>query len=227
MADLVLLASGRASDVYVLAPDRVLRRYRNGGDVATEAAVMAHVAAHGYPVPAVYAADGQDLVMERLDGPTLLEAVASGEYGAAQVGWLLAQLHDLPARCSEDPGVRILHPANVLLTGRGPVVIDWTNTAEGPPELDVAVSALILGLVAVGGPDDPAHEYAGAASAILEAFLAATTTSPLRMLDHAVARRRGDRGLTSAEISRLDAAADLVQRLVAGSSSSQEGSPSP
>jgi aminoglycoside phosphotransferase (APT) family kinase protein len=27
------------------------------------------------------------------------------------------------------------HPGNVVLTQRGPVVIDWRNTTEGPPDL--------------------------------------------------------------------------------------------
>jgi hypothetical protein len=46
------IASGREADIFALAAGRVLRRYRRVADVTGEAAVMTHVAAHGYPVPA-------------------------------------------------------------------------------------------------------------------------------------------------------------------------------
>ena len=50
------IASGREADIFALDAGRVLRRYRRDADVTREAAVMSHVAAHGYPVPVVYAA---------------------------------------------------------------------------------------------------------------------------------------------------------------------------
>ena len=37
-----------------------------------------------------------------------------------------------------------LHPANVLLSPDGPVVIDWTNAVQGPPGADVALSWLLM-----------------------------------------------------------------------------------
>ncbi|MEU3689659.1 hypothetical protein [Streptomyces narbonensis] len=39
---------------------------------------MTRLAAHGYPVPAVVRAEGPDLVMERLTGPSLLDALLDG-----------------------------------------------------------------------------------------------------------------------------------------------------
>ena len=39
---------------------------------------------------------------------------------------------------------RDFHPLNVLLAEHGPVVIDWSNGGEGPPEEDVAFSQVIL-----------------------------------------------------------------------------------
>jgi Ser/Thr protein kinase RdoA (MazF antagonist) len=53
-----------------------------------------------------------------------------------------------------------LHPLNVISTPDGPVVIDWTNTQQGPPALDWAMSALILAQVALDGsePARPADE---------------------------------------------------------------------
>jgi aminoglycoside phosphotransferase (APT) family kinase protein len=191
----------------------VLRRYRERGEVTREAATMAHVAAHGFPAPAVFAAEGTDLVMERLRGPVLLDAVAAQDYDAHDAGRVLAdlhaRLHALPAR-SGDPEERVLHldlhPANVVLTPRGPMLIDWTNATDGPPDLDVALTAVILAQAAV----EPGHEYAEVATAMLAAFLDATDGDALAMLDRAVARRAGDRSLTAAEVGLLDAAAALI-----------------
>lgn len=152
------LASGRTADVFALDGHRVLRRYRDGGDVADEAAVMTYLGGLGFPVPRVYLAQRTDLVLQRLDGATLLEALRGGQIGVAAAGEMLAglhtRLHALPPRLSRDPAARILHldlhPENVMLTAAGPVVIDWRNASEGPPDLDVAFTALIIAQVAVG-----------------------------------------------------------------------------
>lgn len=150
------LASGRDADIFALGAHRVLRRYRDGGDVAAEAAVMRYVGEQGFPVPVVHAAERADLVMERLDGPSLLVALRSGDMAVEPAARILAdlhrQLHALPPRLSSNPAIRILHldlhPDNVMLSSRGPVLIDWRNATEGPPDLDVALSALILAQVA-------------------------------------------------------------------------------
>jgi aminoglycoside phosphotransferase (APT) family kinase protein len=155
-----LLGSGRSADVYEIDDAWVLRRDRAGwGDATAEAAVMQHVRSHGYPVPGVRAATRGDLVMERLSGPTMLEAFGQGLLSAQEAGLTLARLlrklHAVPARLSADPAVRVLHldlhPDNVMLTPDGPKVIDWSNAEEGPPGLDWAMSAVILAQVAVGG----------------------------------------------------------------------------
>jgi hypothetical protein len=86
------------------------------------------------------------------------------------------------------------------------VVIDWRNTIEGPPDLDVALSALILAQVAV----DQTYAWAVPAKALLAAFLRRVGGSPLRVLDQAVAIRRADPGLTPDEVDRLGEAATLV-----------------
>jgi aminoglycoside phosphotransferase (APT) family kinase protein len=209
------LTSGRTADVFALDEHRVLRRYRDGGDVAAEAAVMAHVGALGFPVPAVYEASGTDLIMERLTGPTMLSALVAGDIAidaaARGLADLHAALHAIPARRSPDPADRILHldlhPDNVMLDPRGPVVIDWRNTAEGPPDFDVAQTALILAEVAV----DASHPLVAPAGGLLTAFVRQAGWRPPGGLDRALAYRRSDPVLTPAEIGRLaDAAARVT-----------------
>jgi aminoglycoside phosphotransferase (APT) family kinase protein len=217
------LASGRDADVFALDDGRVLRRYRDGGDVAAEAAVMAHVAGLGFPVPTVYQAQGPDLVMERLDGPTMLSAFLAGEIDVGQAASCLADLHHrlhaLPPRSGSGGEVRVLHldlhPDNVVLTSRGPVVIDWRNAAEGPPALDVALSAVILAQVAA----EEAHPLAPHAATLLEAFIARVDDDPRTALDRAVALRRRDPALTTGERVLLDAAAALVAGAAADATS--------
>ncbi|MGK5678581.1 phosphotransferase [Actinoplanes sp. URMC 104] len=115
----------------------MLRRYRDGGDAGPEAAVMAHVGGHGFPVPEVYEVNGGDLVLERLDGPTMATMLFAGTMtlreGAAILADLLRELHALPSLSGDARSVihLDLHPENVVVTAAGPVVIDWRNARDG------------------------------------------------------------------------------------------------
>ena len=210
-----LLASGRDADVYLLADGRVLRRCRAGGDVAAEAGLMRYVAGLGYPVPHVHRAAGPDLVMERLDGPTMLGAVQAGDLDVRRAARMLAELHDrlhvLPGRPGVPEGARVvhldLHPENVMLASRGPVVIDWRNARDEHPELDVALTALILAQVAV----DDADARSGALREMLEVFVASVRDDHVRKLDEAAAIRSRDPNTTPAEREQLAAATALVR----------------
>jgi len=145
-----LLAAGRDCDVFDLGDGTVLRRQRHGRSLEAEAEVMRHAVAHGFPCPRVHRSDGPDLVLDLVPGPTMLDdlmADPTPERGAA-VGVALGELHD---RLHRVPGMRgdtllhlDLHPMNVILGADGPVVIDWTNAADGPEGLDVAMTWLIL-----------------------------------------------------------------------------------
>ncbi|HLU44139.1 MAG TPA: phosphotransferase [Natronosporangium sp.] len=209
-----LLASGREADVFALDDRRVLRRYRQGGDVTAEAAAMAYLRDRGYPVPAVYEAAGTDLVMERVSGPTLAEALAAGDVDPARAGRLLAELHQrlhtLPPRLGRRAGDRILHldlhPDNVILCQTGPMVIDWRNVTEGPPDLDLALTALILGEVGIGLHVD----FAEPARQLLTVFLRHADGDPLSHLAQALAIRTSNPTLQPDEIAALDRAAALV-----------------
>ena len=209
-----LLATGRDADVYAYGAGRVLRRYRDGSDATPEAEVMRHVAAHGYPVPHVHGAAGPDLIMERLDGPTMWAAVQGGELAAEPAATMLAslqdRLHRIPGWSSAKTGARVqhldLHPLNVMLLPSGPVVIDWRNARDGEPQLDVAMSALILAQVAVRDA-----EGANEARAMLPAFVRAARADPFRGLAEALQMRRRDANLTRDEVNLLAHAAALVR----------------
>lgn len=211
-------ASGRDADVYPLDDRRVLRRYRLGGDVTPEAEVMTYVRTHGLPAPAVYEADGADLVMQRLTGPTLLAALLAGEVPPPASAEILADLHTrlhaLPPRRSADPAARILHrdlhPDNVILTPGGPVLIDWRTATEGPPDLDVAITALILAEATVGS--HLPEQLVPTARQVLADFLDRAGGDPVSQLDGAVAYRSGDPNLSAQERQRLTRAAEQVAR---------------
>lgn len=214
VVDPVPLASGRDADVFAIDNQRVLRRYREGGDVTAEAAIMAYLAGLGFPVPTVHEARGADLVMERLDGSTMLASFLAGELDAMAAANCLADLHHrlhaIPPRLGDRDDVRILHldlhPENVMLTSRGPVVIDWRNATEGPPDLDVALSAVILAEVAT----DEAHPLAASAAMLLGAFIDCVGGDPLIQLDQAIAIRRNDQARHAGERDRFDAVAALI-----------------
>ncbi|GCE78263.1 phosphotransferase [Cellulomonas biazotea] len=225
-----LLASGTAADVYAIDDHRVLRRDRAGRDAESEAQILRHVVAHGFPAPAVHFVQGPDLVAERLHGPTLLQALTAGEVslhdGAQILADLHRRLHEIPAPEGwNDPpsqwphvtgGPTVvhldLHPANVILSeARGPALIDWSNARTGTAELDVALTALIIGEVVV----DAGGEYSSAARALLAAFLASTGTDLLAGLDDAAAVRAQDPSLVAGERELVPAAAALVRELVA------------
>jgi aminoglycoside phosphotransferase (APT) family kinase protein len=146
-----LIAKGRAADVYDHGEGKVLRRYRTDHDCVYEADVMRHVAEHGYPVPEVYEAGGRDIVMQRLDGSTMLTDFSKHPWRLYRHGRTIAdlmkQLHRIPApdwlkQKHDGEGNALvhldLHPDNVMLTSQGPIVIDWSNAGLGIPEAEVA-----------------------------------------------------------------------------------------
>jgi aminoglycoside phosphotransferase (APT) family kinase protein len=149
-----LIAAGRASEVFDLGDGRVLRRFKSGGHPDREALVMRHARLHGYPVPEVLEVTSDALVLEKVDGPTMWEAAgaqaSSVPAHAAALAELHRQLHEIVAPdglAGVGRGDRLLHldlhPANVILSPKGPVVVDWTNARRGEPAFDVALTWVI------------------------------------------------------------------------------------
>lgn len=151
-----LVGAGRSADVYAVGADRVLRRYRTPIDVQAEATIMRHLDLAGFPVPRVYDADGSDLIMERLDGRDMLTDLSRRPWRARRHARTLADVHNRLHQIAAPPGwpqplgpgdkvLHLdLHPGNIMLTSRGPVVIDWSNRAAGPAGADVAMAYLIM-----------------------------------------------------------------------------------
>lgn len=176
-----LIASGRAADVYDLGDGTVLRRYRERRhDPRHEAKVMAHLAEHGVPVPQVHDLRAShdaatDIVMDRVDGDTMLADLGQRPWMVVPHARRLARLQQeiaaVPAptwmlspgwtpRVGDDPAradrvVHLdLHPANVILSPGGPVVIDWTNATGGPAGFDAAMSYVVMATYEVDNPRD-------------------------------------------------------------------------
>ncbi len=144
------IAEGRDSEIFEHGNDKVLRRSRDGRSLVAEAEIMRHVRSHGYPCPEVYDAGEGFLIMDRLEGLTLMETIGKPPFPIRRSGRLLADLHErlhrIPAplgiREAPLPGDRLvhrdLHPLNIMMTPDGPVVIDWANASAGDPAFDVA-----------------------------------------------------------------------------------------
>ena len=150
-----LVAAGRASEIFDLGDGRVLRRFLAGGNSEREALVMEHASGNGYPVPRVLEVKGDALVLDRIDGPTMLAELRRRPWTLRRHAALLAELHKRlheieapPGLEAAGPGDRLLHldlhPDNVILSPTGPFVIDWTNALRGEPALDVAMTWVIL-----------------------------------------------------------------------------------
>jgi aminoglycoside phosphotransferase (APT) family kinase protein len=208
------IAFGRDADIYSIDDQWVLRRYRNGHPVRDEADFMRHVARYGYPVPAVRDVEGADMVLQRLDGPTLGDAAIAGDLSATEIGLIHADLHRrlqaIPAP-SGTPGRVVvhgdLHPLNVMATAGGPVVIDWRNAEEGTAEFDVAMTAIIFAQVAL----DPAYENLTDLLRDALATYLANSIDPTPGLPDALERRGNNRTLTPAELALLPAQEALIR----------------
>ena len=138
-----MIGEGRASEILDLGDGRVLRRFKAGGRPEREALVMRHAAASGFPVPAVLEVRPDALVLEYVEGPTMLDDVGRLDEHAARLARLHAQLHEIEAPPELGDGRLLhmdLHPGNVILSPGGPVVIDWAIARAGEPALDVAMT---------------------------------------------------------------------------------------
>jgi Ser/Thr protein kinase RdoA (MazF antagonist) len=159
-----LVGRGRHADVFDVGNGLVLRRYRYERDTAAQALAMLAAAKAGFPVPEVVSSAGRDIVMARVEGPTMLADLARRPWLVRRHASVLAGLHhrlhaiEAPGGLEQPVGLgsRLLHldlqPENVLLSAdRGPVVLDWEWAAAGPAAADVAHTWLQLATSEVPG----------------------------------------------------------------------------
>jgi aminoglycoside phosphotransferase (APT) family kinase protein len=160
-----LIGRGRHADVFAIDDGkRVLRRYRQPGrNTIRQAEAMRLARQAGYPVPEVFAAEGPDLVMARVRGPSLLADMVRRPWRIREHASLLMELHDrlheidapIDFPTPVGAGTALLHldlqPENVVLSEAGPVVLDWEWAARGPAGADSAHTLLQLDTSEVPG----------------------------------------------------------------------------
>ncbi len=188
-----LLASGRDGDIFEFGPGLVLRKTRDGRSIAHEARTMRYVAEHGYPVPRIeeVRADGTEIVMERIDGPIMMDAMVRPPWKLGDHLRLLADLHDRLHRipgpewlaAMPDGGDRLLHldlhPLNVIMSPKGPVVIDWPNARRGDPMADVAVTYALIACGHIPLPRPVASTLNAVRTPVLRRFFAKRYLGPV------------------------------------------------
>ncbi|MGI5274523.1 phosphotransferase [Nonomuraea sp. CA-218870] len=209
-----LIAAGDDCLVYEAGAGRVVKRSRDGRGLEQEAAVIRHARRHGIPAPEVFDAEGPDILMERLEGPSLRETALRRPDRLAEYGRLLAELLRTLGRVRAPgwlkaaggcPGNRLLHldlhPSNVVITGDGPRIVDWANAARGAPVADVACTWLILATTVV--PEAPVPDWR---EIMLGAFLEGVDVAAVRPYLHVTAERwRADRAIAPEEQADIDA----------------------
>jgi aminoglycoside phosphotransferase (APT) family kinase protein len=214
-----LLAAGRDADIFEYGRGLVIRRSRAGHSMAREAQVMEYARSQGFPVPAVeeVSDDGLDMVIERIDGPDMVAIMGKRPWTIRRQGRVLAdlhlRLHQLPAPewLRDAPvgrGDRLvhmdLHPLNVMIGPRGPVVIDWANACRGDPAVDVALAWVLMAAGEV-----PSGRFIGmilgrARSALVQSFLHSFDVDVLKQtLREVVAWKVLDPHMSVAEQARM------------------------
>jgi len=205
-----VIGKGRASVIYDLGDQTVLRRYANSSHSAEpEAAAMRLAAAAGVPVPAVHSALGPEIRMELVPGPTMLSDLVDHPHRAEAYGRELAALHRRLDHVQPSAGSALrlvhgdLHPGNVVLSSRGSVLLDWTNYRFANRPLDLALTWLILACFEPieANPRIPFTRLRGP---LLDGFLGAVDRSAAAAsLDDAANIRYADPATTPAEQARI------------------------
>ena len=166
---------------------------------------MRYVRERGYPAPEVMSVDGPDLVLERATGTTMAVDVLRRPWTIVRHARLLTDLHRRLHRIAAPEWLRAigpgdavihldLHPENVLLHGKGALVIDWANARAGHWADDVAQTVVILAAA------DLPWRLRMAIRAFLAIYLASFDRAAVRAhLPAAIARRMADTNMTARE----------------------------
>jgi aminoglycoside phosphotransferase (APT) family kinase protein len=219
------LAEGRDSEIFEHGAGRVLRLARDRRSLIPEAETMRYVRSHGYPCPDVHDAGDGYLVMDRLDGVTMMEAAGKPPFPLRRSGRVLAALHERLHRIPAPPGIadapvpgdrivhRDLHPMNVMMTSAGPVVIDWSNASSGDPAFDVADTWVLFACAAPPATGFDRLVVPVGRRVMLRAFLSGVDpVAARRVIPAAVEHRLTDRNMSPDERDRMRAFAAWARR---------------
>jgi aminoglycoside phosphotransferase (APT) family kinase protein len=184
-----------------------------------EARIMEYVRGQGFSAPAVeeVSEDGLNMVIERVDGPDMVAMMGTRPWTIARLGRVLADLHrglhelTAPAWLDDAPVGRgfgllhlDLHPLNVMMGPRGPVVIDWARACRGDPAVDVALAWVLMAAGEV-----PTGRFMGmilgrARAALVKSFLGCFEIDVVRQnLRDVVAWKVLDPHMSAAEQARM------------------------
>jgi aminoglycoside phosphotransferase (APT) family kinase protein len=213
------LATGRDSDIFEYGPGLVLRRSREGHSMADEARTMAFMREQGYPVPAVdeLSDDGFELVMERIEGVTMVEAIGKAPWTVRRQGATLADLHrrlheieapDFLPTAPVGSGTKVLHldlhPLNVMIGPKGAFVIDWPNARRGDPDVDVGLAWVLMAAGQIPGGGLRARVMGLGRSLLVNSFLAPFDRRAVsRLLPQLVEMKVQDPHMSAAEVAGM------------------------
>jgi aminoglycoside phosphotransferase (APT) family kinase protein len=154
--------------------------------------------------------------MERIDGRTMLDTLFRRPWTlrrqAARLASLHRRLHEIPTPpwLESFLGVRAsvvhldLHPLNVVLSRKGPVLLDWTNARAGAAETDVALTWLVLAAADLGHAGIRATLGDAVRAMFVRAFLAHFDLARVRAVLPAVAAWKcEDRNIRPREIEAM------------------------
>jgi hypothetical protein len=189
---------------------------------------MDYARGRGYSVPAVeqVSDDGMEMVLERIDGPSMVQAIERRPWTIRRHGAILAdlhrRLHEIPApdfvpSFPAGAGNRLLHmdlhPLNVILGPTGPVVIDWTGACRGEPAADVGLAWLLLASGEVPAPWWKRRALELARAALVGSFLAGVDRgAAAELLGELVEWKAADPNMSPAEMGKMRRVAEAARR---------------
>lgn len=184
-----------------------------------EAQIMDYVRVQGFSVPAVeeVSADGLNMVIERIEGPDMVAMMGNRPWTIPRLGRTLADLHrelheltapdwlvDAPVGHGAGLLHLDLHPLNVMMSPRGPVVIDWARACRGDPAVDVAVAWILMAAGEVPTSRLMGMILGRARSALVKSFLGSVEIDVARqILPDVVAWKASDPHISAAEQARM------------------------
>jgi len=151
-----LISIGSEWELRHYGPDHVIRTSTREQDLSREAEALEIMASRGFPAPQLAERlSASALVIERIEGPTMLEDLTSRPWTLNRHAKNLARLHKalgtIPApsdweRVSEgDSIVHLdLHPGTIKMSNGKPIVLNWNRSSRGSSSFDAAVTYVIL-----------------------------------------------------------------------------------